>query len=96
MSKQTGKAKAAALASEVSGAAGTATYDGTVYTVPAPLDWPLEVMDALADGRLTVAAQAILGDEQYAEFRSKPRTFRHLSELLDALSAAAGFDGSGN
>ncbi|GAA3136658.1 hypothetical protein GCM10010466_29340 [Planomonospora alba] len=89
------KAKSAAVA-ESESAPVLAEYDGTVYTVPTPLDWPLDVLDALEAGRLTDAARALLGEDQYAVFRSKPRTFRDLRDLLDAVTSAGGFDSTGN
>ena len=67
-------------------------FDGEVYVIPPPLDLPLEILEA--NDELTFV-RLILGDEQYARFRSKPRKIRDLQRLGEALNKAV-FGDSGN
>jgi hypothetical protein len=90
-------AKAKAAAAEANGAPVDVEYDGTVYTVPTPMKWPLEVLDMLEEGKFTRALKAVLGGEQYDAFRAaKARTVEDAMKLWEAISAASGAGSTGN
>lgn len=90
------KAKAAAIA-EATGEGIAVEYDGTVYTVPAPIDWDIDVLDELDAGRFTKALRLVLGDEQYAAFKAaKPRKLADAVNLFQAISEACGTGDTGN
>lgn len=72
-------------------------YDGTVYTVPTPLEWPLDTLDELEAGRFTKALKMVLGADQYDAFRtSKPRTLQDAVKLWEAVAAGSGMGSAGN
>lgn len=86
----------AALA-EATGTTVPVDFDGTVYTVPTPVDWDIDVLDELDAGRFTKALKLVLGADQYAAFKAaKPRKLADAVALFEAISAAVGVGSAGN
>lgn len=91
------KAATKAAVAEATGKPVDAEYDGTVYTVPTPMEWPLDTLDLLGEGKFTAALKLLLGDEQYAAFReAKPRKLSDAVGLMEAISKASGMGSTGN
>ncbi|MFD5308316.1 hypothetical protein [Streptomyces ardesiacus] len=66
----------------------TFEYKGTSYTVPAdPLDMPLEV--AYAESEVEVI-EAIVGPDQWLEFRKSRPTMREFGAFADLVLKASG------
>lgn len=72
-------------------------WRGQTFTLPASLDdCPVEVVEAYEAGKGARAVAAMLGAEQYADFKAKHKpTVRDLNELGDAIAAAMGLKSSG-
>lgn len=72
----------------------TFEYEGVTYEVPAdPLDVPMEV--ALADSEFEIV-EAIVGPEQWVEFRKTRPTIRAFQDFADLVLKAAGYNDPGN
>lgn len=69
-------------------------FDGQTYSVPPTMEWDLDVLEALEDGQIVKAVRALLGEEQYGQFKTKKRTVADLNALFEAIGAAAGFQGN--
>jgi len=64
-------------------------YDGELYEIPEESrDWPLEVLDAQEEGKSLGMIKGLLGDEQYARFRAKPRTMGAFDDFSSKLIKA--------
>lgn len=68
-------------------------FDGETYTIPPAAEWDLDVLEAAEDGRNIAMIRALLGEEGWTTFRSKPRTVADLTEMTQAIEKAVG---SGN
>ncbi|GAA3473885.1 hypothetical protein [Nonomuraea roseola] len=89
--------KARAAKAEATGESVPVEYDGAVYTVPTPMDWPLDVLDLLEVNKIIGALKLVMGADQYEEFRtSKPRTLSDATKLWESVAAASGFGNAGN
>lgn len=67
------------------------SYGGHAYQVPAARgDWNIDVLSKLrGDSPDEVGAlKALLGDEQYATFRSRHSKVREMDEMFEAMSEA--------
>lgn len=84
------KAKAAEVEAVEDTAPITFEFDGITYTLPHPLDFPLELLET--DDELE-ATRLILGDEQWEAFRATNPTIRKFYDLTEAMSEARGRDG---
>jgi len=72
----------------------TFEYKGETYEVPAdPLDVPMEV--ALAESEFEII-EAILGPDQWLQFRKTRPTIRDFQAFADVALKAAGYGDSGN
>jgi len=72
----------------------TFEYKGHTYTVPAdPLDIPMEV--GLAETEFEII-QAILGDDQWVEFRKTKPTIRQFGDFSELVLNACGYADAGN
>lgn len=67
-------------------------FNGKEYTVPAALDLPVEVLEAVSE--LDVLS-AILGEKQYKAFRATKPNLRDLKTFGELVANAAGFDDMG-
>ncbi|GAA2294076.1 hypothetical protein GCM10010149_47540 [Nonomuraea roseoviolacea subsp. roseoviolacea] len=89
--------KAKAAIAEATGETVPVDYDGTVYTVPTPIDWDIDVLDELEAGRFTRALKLVLGADQYDAFKAaKPRKLSDAVQMWDAISTACGTGSAGN
>lgn len=80
---RTAPAKADALGSEV-----VFEFDGKEYIVPAASDWPVSALEAFEDGKIIGTVRAILGDEQWAEFKAASPKVSQLNDMFSALQTA--------
>jgi len=74
---------------EAEGAGITVLYAGHTYEVPSQDSWDMDVLD-VAMTQPQKALKMVIGDEQYAAFRSRHRTVGELSAVWEAIYAAAG------
>lgn len=70
------------------------TYDGETYTVPNTTEWDLAVIEALEDEKIIAAVRAIVGLDQWAIFKKKPRKVEDLNSFFEAISQGAGIQGN--
>ncbi|WP_229398173.1 hypothetical protein [Micromonospora okii] len=82
--------RARAARAEATETATTFDFDGESYSVAPSNQWDLDALDAFESGRILTAVRLILGADQLARFRSKPRTIGDLDALFDAAQKAAG------
>ena len=67
-------------------------FDGDEYTVPAPMDWDLDVFDAIELGQIVRAVRVVLGPEQFAKFRENHSKVRDVDAFFSKLAEAQGLD----
>lgn len=79
-----------ARVSEALGDGITFNYSGHEYTIPPSDTWDIEVSEALDDQKYTHVLRAVLGVDQYAEFRSRHSKLTELNEFIGAVMQAAG------
>ena len=72
----------------------TFTYDGVKYTVDNTMDWDLDVLEAIEDDKIVTIVRALLGPDQWAKFKAKPRKVTDLNELFEAIAKAVGLKGN--
>ena len=53
-------------------------------------EWPLEVGELLALGKMSQAVRLILGDDQYSRFESGGASIGDVEDLVEALGAFSG------
>lgn len=66
----------------------TVTYDDIDFTIPAAEDWSLDAIEAYEDGKIATLIREILGAEQWARFKEKPRTVSDLQGFMQAFEKA--------
>lgn len=66
-------------------------FEGEKYVVAAYENWPIEAGEAYEDGKFLTFIRELFG-EQYATFRSKPRTIKEVRAFAEAMNDAAGVD----
>lgn len=73
----------------------TVPWRDRTFTVPAQTAWTVETWEALEDGRFVALMRALLGPEQWAEFKASnpPPVLADMSALTDAIATASGFSG---
>ncbi len=84
------RANVEAAKAEVNGDSIVFEYDGEQYVLPPALDWDVEVFEAGEDGKIVTAVRTLLGDKQWATYKSKKRTLGDTSELWSAALASLG------
>ncbi|MEV5883092.1 hypothetical protein AB0L74_10295 [Streptomyces sp. NPDC052020] len=62
-------------------------HNGKTYTLPAPLDYPVDVVFAENDFE---AVRTILGEAQWQTYRSTKPTIRDFREFNEKINTAAG------
>lgn len=65
-------------------------FGGETYTVPAAEEWPIDVLEAIDENKLTFALKALVGDDQYARFRKANKTVKSLGEFMEAATKRVG------
>lgn len=63
---------------------------------PDPMDWGVETLEKLDEGKLASALAGILGPTQYKAFQRLNVSTRDAIEVLNDISAQAGVEDSGN
>lgn len=66
------------------------SYDGEEYVIPPSSEWSLDIIEAYEDGKVVKTVKTLLGDEQWAKFKSTPRTVADLGALFEAIQEATG------
>jgi hypothetical protein len=62
------------------------SFEDKTYSVPAPDDWDLDILEAYEEGRIVAVVKGLLGEAQYGAFKAmKRRTVGDLGRLFDAL-----------
>lgn len=79
-----------AQTAEATGETITVSFGGYDYKVLPSDAWDIRVLEHAENGRTARAIAAILGDKQYANFRSRHTTIKELNEFSTALGKAAG------
>ncbi|MFD8527804.1 hypothetical protein ACFV0L_10390 [Streptosporangium canum] len=74
----------------------TVEYGGESYQVPSPLDWPFDTLDHLSEGRMAPAIAGLLGEEQFATFKSTKPKVRDAVALMEQIAGASGVGELGN
>jgi hypothetical protein len=70
------------------------TFDGVKYSVDNTMEWDLEVLEAVEDDKIVSIVRALLGPDQWAKFKAKPRKVTDLNELFQAIAKAVGLQGN--
>ncbi|WP_246430279.1 hypothetical protein [Streptomyces rectiverticillatus] len=68
-------------------------HGGIEYTVPAPLDMPVGLLEATDE---IEAIRLILGDDQWTRYKNTGATLRDFQVFADKVAQAAGNADSGN
>ncbi|MEU2513781.1 hypothetical protein [Streptomyces syringium] len=92
MTAATPAADSAAKKAEARDEPTTFEHNGVMYTVPAPLDLPVGLLEA--DDEIE-AIRLILGD-QWDAYKKTGATIRDFQAYAEKVSAAAGFGDPGN
>ncbi|MET8702734.1 hypothetical protein ABZW10_28325 [Kitasatospora sp. NPDC004723] len=91
VAKKTAASKTAAAKAEALEIPTTFEHAGVHFAVPAPLDMPLELLEAESE---LEAVRLIVGDEAWTEYRATRPTIRDFQALADKVNQAQA--GSGN
>lgn len=86
-------AKTTAKKAEAENVETTFEYDGVTYTVPAPRDVDMDVLEAETEVEMI---RLILGEKQWQNFRSVKRTVGDFREFADMVAESRGMDDAGN
>jgi hypothetical protein len=62
-------------------------HAGITFTVPAPLDYPLDILEAESEVEIV---RLVLGAEQWATYKATRPTIRDFKELSDKLNGSTG------
>jgi hypothetical protein len=62
------------------------TYDGETYEIPPQSEWDLEVLELFERGQTLTPTRTLVGEEQWAKFKSKPRKVKDLIDFTTAIS----------
>ncbi len=65
-------------------------YDGRTYEIRPTAEWSLDTIEAAEDGKAVTFVRNLLGADQWAAFKAKPRTAADLEALSKAMAEAAG------
>jgi hypothetical protein len=85
---------APAAKNEATSSAVPFTFDGVEYTIAPSMSWDLDALEAFENDRIAACVRLILGTDQWAAFRAKPRTVGDLNALFEAMQKAAGVEGN--
>lgn len=66
----------------------TFTFDEIDFSIPGVDDWDLEALEAYEDGRVVALLRTLLGAEQWAAFKAKPRKVADLNAMFLAVQKA--------
>lgn len=91
------KVQAEAVAEEAPPVLQSVTIKGTEFKFSAdPMEWGVETLEKLEEGKLASAIAGILGLAQYKAFQRLGVTTREAVAILDEISSSAGAENSGN
>jgi hypothetical protein len=80
-------AELVAVEAEARGDVVEVEHNGKVYTVPSPMDYPVDVVFADNDFE---AVRIVLGEEQWQEYRKTKPTIRDFQLFNEKINKAAG------
>lgn len=60
------------------------------YSIPSSENWPIEVVEFAEDGAMTKALRALLGPDQWTEFRKRHSTVGELRDFFERAGEAVG------
>lgn len=66
----------------------TFEYGELSFTIPTSENWPIDVIEAVEEGRMTGALKALLGDRQWAKFKGSHNTVGDLHKFFEAAGNA--------
>lgn len=70
------------------------TWRNTEFTALATADWPFEAIEAFEDGMVTKFLREVLGDAEYAKFKTlKPRA-KDIDDFVESMQKALGIQGN--
>lgn len=72
----------------------TLTFKGKSYTVAPPEEWDIDTLEKFEDGKVIGATRAVLGERQWAAFKSTSNKIGDVGELMDAIAKATGVQGN--
>lgn len=73
------------------------TFKDVIFEVsPDPMEWGMETLEKLDEGKIASALAGIFGDKQYARFKKLNPSTRDAVNVLNEISAGAGVEDSGN
>lgn len=72
------------------------TWRDRTFTIAADMDdWPVEVTEAMEDGKAVAIVRGLLGPKQWLEFKATRPRNHDLNELSEVLAKALGFNDTG-
>lgn len=86
--------KTAAAKTEALGRGTQVRFEDHTYTIAPAEEWDVEAIEAAEAGQLATACRLLLGDDQWAAFKSKKRTLSDLAALFEAVQSAFGIEGN--
>lgn len=72
----------------------TVEWRGVTYTLPPAEEWPVEVLEAMEDGKAVTFVRSVLGAGQWVKAKQS-MTVTDLSDLAEEIAQAYGFQTSG-
>lgn len=66
----------------------TVTFEDVDYTIAPAEDWSLDAIEAYEDGKIATLVREILGAEQWARFKEKPRKVSDLTAFMREFEKA--------
>jgi hypothetical protein len=82
------KPAAATAKTEANDAEVAFAFEGKSYVVPTASEWDLPVLEAYEEGRVIAFTRELLGPDQWAAFKSKPRKVADITALFEAIESA--------
>jgi hypothetical protein len=80
-----------AIRSEATGSSVEVEFDGVTYAIPTPEEWSIDVLEAFEEGKVTAVVKAMIGEDQYASWKSgKSRKVSDLTEFFEVIQKALG------
>lgn len=72
----------------------TFEFKGDTYSVPPQSEWLVETLEFLEDGKITWVLRQLLGEDDWARFKSHKPKVPELGDLMTTLSEASGVQGN--
>lgn len=69
-------------------------FENVTYRIAPADEWDLDALEAFEDGKVATFLRSVLGADQWAKFRAKPRKVTDLTALAEAMQKAMGLEGN--